>query len=325
MNEIRKSPLQSGLNELENIFQEYKSKLERAEKEANEIIDVAWQKAEVIIADKQKDAQQIVDKAKQRTKQEADRIISEAKISATEVEKEAAAKAKKDAKEKTKREVDKIIADTKQTAEKQSSETIADAKREAEEFFNNAKESAQSQVIKESEAIIGDAKEKAKRIDEDSILRAEELKKLMVEASQKAKDVLHRFEKEVQAEITNLAVQLDKARGDLEISGILDRIGFSTNENEISSDNGHFKGRRVLNIVSPYDSSQIKELLEALKQIPSVKIDGEAGTEENYWIYLNTIEPIPLPNILQDLSLVQSCESRGDKIKIKLIHSNNGM
>ena len=48
MSEVRKSPLQSGLNELEKVFQEYKNKLEHAEQEANEIIDVAWQKAETI-------------------------------------------------------------------------------------------------------------------------------------------------------------------------------------------------------------------------------------------------------------------------------------
>ena len=56
MAEIRKSPLQSGLNELEKIFQEYKSKLEHAEREANEILDSAWQKAEIIVADKTKRA-----------------------------------------------------------------------------------------------------------------------------------------------------------------------------------------------------------------------------------------------------------------------------
>jgi F0F1-type ATP synthase membrane subunit b/b' len=325
VDEIRESPIQSGLSELENIFQEYKSKLERAEKEANEIINLAWQKAEEIIADKQKEAQQVIDEAKKGSKQEADRIMSEAKIRAAEIEKEAAVIARKNAKEKTKGEVDKIIADTKQTAEKQSSEIVADAKREAEEIVKKAKESAQSQVIEESEAIISEAREKAKKIDEDSATRAEELRELMVEISQKAGDVFNRFEKEVQAEVTNLTVQLDKARGDLEISGILERIGFNVNENKISSDNGNVKGRRELNIMQPYDRSQIKKLLETLKQIPSVRLDGQTGTEENYSIYLNIVEPIPLLSILQNLSIVESSDDRGDTIKIKLKYSDNGL
>ena len=325
MDETQKSPIQSGLHELENIFQEYKSKLERAEKEANEITDVAWQKAEVILADKQKEAQQIVDEAKQRAKQEADRIMLEAKVRAAEVEKEATAKTRKNAKEKTKREVENIIADTKQAAEKESNKIIADARKEAEVIVKNAEESARTRVIEGSEAIINEAKEKAKKIDEDSIARAEELKKLMVELSQKAEGVLHRFKREVQAEVTNLAVQLDKARGDLEMSGILDRTGVNANENQVSGDKGHFKGWRELNIIPPYDISQVKKLLEALRQIPSVKLDGEAYNEKNYSIYINMAEPIPLPNILQDLSLVESSDDRGDTIKIQLKQGNNGI
>ena len=154
----------------------------------------------------------------------------------------------------------------------------------------------------------------------------------MVEVLRKADDVLHRyesevqrFEREVQPEVANLTAQLDKAKGDLEMSGILDRIEFGANENKISVDNGHFKGWRELKVVTPYDRSQIKKLLEALKQIPSVKLEGEAGTEENYSIYLNITEPIPLPNILKNLSLVESSDDRGNTIIIRLKHGNNSL
>jgi len=70
-------------------------------------------------------------------------------------------------------------------------------------------------------------------------------------------------------------------------------------------------------------SKKIKKMVEALKQIPSVKLDGEEATEENFSIYLNIAEPIPLDNILQELSLVESSDVRGDTIKLKLKNNNN--
>ena len=135
MAEIRKSPSLSGLGELEKIFQEYKNKLEYAEKEANEIIEAAWQKAETIIINKQKEAQQIADEIKQKAGQEAERITREAQNRAAEIEKDAADRARKDAKDKTKREAESIIAGTRESAEKQSAEIIYRARKEAEEIM----------------------------------------------------------------------------------------------------------------------------------------------------------------------------------------------
>jgi F0F1-type ATP synthase membrane subunit b/b' len=321
MDEIRRSPIQSGLNELEKIFQEYKSKLEHAEQEANEIIDIAWQKAETIIASKQKEADQIADDIRQKAQQEADRIIFESKNKASEIERESTEKNRKEAKERTKREVERIIDDTRQTAEKQAAETIDLSKKEAESIVKRAKESVQAQVFEKSEAVIAEAKEKAKKVDEDSIARAEETNKLISEVLQKADDIFNRFKTQVQAEITDLSLKLDRARNSLEMRSILDEN--NGDDHDMASTISRYEGRQELNIVPPYDRSQIKKLVEALKQIPSVKLDGEAGTEDNFSIYLNISKPIPLHNILQALSLVESSDPRGDTIKLKLRSNNN--
>ena len=71
MDEIRKTPTTTGLNELEKIFNEYKNRLEYAEREANEIIDVAEQKAVSILAEKRNEAQLIADNLKQEAQQES--------------------------------------------------------------------------------------------------------------------------------------------------------------------------------------------------------------------------------------------------------------
>ena len=41
-------------------------------------------------------------------------------------------------------------------------------------------------------------------------------------------------------------------------------------------------------------------------------------TEDNFSIYLNIAEPTPLRNILQELSLVESSDIRGETIRVKL-------
>ena len=324
MGEIKETPLKSGISELEKIFQEYKGKLEHAEQEAKEIIDVAWQKAEAIIADKQKEAQQVDCEMEQKVRREADRTISEAKDRVAEIEKEADEKARKEAKGRAAREVERILAKTKQTAEKQSAEIIDRARKEAEEIVKDVKKSAQIHVLEESESIIIEAKEKAEKLDEDSIARAEEAKKLIVDVSQKAEDILNRFKTQLQAELAGLSVTLGKAIDNLEMRSILDKNELIAKDNKKTSDNVSFNGRRELNILPPYSSIQIRKLVEFLKQIPSIKLDGEAATEDDFSIYINIVEPIPLHNILRELSLVESSDVRGDIIKLKLKSGKNG-
>lgn len=324
MEDMKETPLKSGISELEKIFQEYKSKLENAEQEAKEIIAGAWQKAEKIIANKQEEAQQMASHAEQKARREAERIVSEAKTRAAGIEKELDEKVKKEAKERTKREVEKILAGAKQTAEKQSAEITDRARKEAEEIVREVRKSAQVHVLEESEYIIVEANEKAKKIDEDSIKRAEEAKELIENVSQKAEGILNRFRAQLHTELNELSVTLGKAADNLEVRSILDKNEFIAGNNEIISDKAPFKGRRELNILPPYSSMQIRKLVEFLKQIPSVKLDGEAATEDDFSIYINVVEPIPLHNILRELSLVESSDVRGDIIKLKLKASKNG-
>lgn len=366
MSQTQERPFVTGLGELEKTFQEYKNKLEHAQREADLIIEGAWKKAEEIIADKhqeankiidnasqkagqeadrvireanikaseikeeavdkakkeivantQKEATKIIDDANQKAGQEADRIIREAKKTATRIEEEAIDKAKNQAKDKTKREVEKIeksIADIRQTADIQ----LAQAKKEAEKIVQGAQESAQAKASEEVEVIIAAAREKSRHIDEDSIARAEEMEKVIVEVSQKIDDIFTQFKTHVQGEFADMATILSKARDNIEIESILQKNeAADINDNKIK-DSKYLQGRLELIVVPPYDRSQINKLIEALKQIPDIKLDGEAGTEEYFSIYLAITEPIPLQNILHELSLVESSSLKGNTIRLKL-------
>ena len=324
MSEIQESSLKSGLNILEKSFQDYKSKLERAEQEANEIVDLAWQKAETIIANKQEEVQQIADDIQQKARQESERIILEAKDRAAEIMRDVNDKSRKEAKEKTKREAERIITETREIAEKQSTEILDLARREAEKILQETRNSAQIQVLQESENIIAEAKENAKRVDKDSIKRAEETNKLILEVLQKAESIVGRFKTEVQAELAALVVAFSKERESIETKAVLDNNIDSSNHNKRNGDNHPLNGRRELNIIMPYDAIQVRKLVELLKKIPGIKLDGEAATEENFTIYLDITEPVPLHNILQELPLVESFDGRGDMIELRLKQSNNG-
>jgi len=365
MEDLRKSPPPSGISELEKIFQEYKSKLESAESDAEDIRETAWQKAESIIADKSDEAQAVADEIKRKAEQEAGQILSEAKAKAAEIEREISeknagaqniadeieqkaeqeaswilseAKAKaaemereisertrKEAKERTRKETERIITDTRQAAERQSAAIIDKAKKETGEIIQESREAARIQVMRESESIISEAREKAKSINDGAIAHAEEASHLIAEVSQKAEAIIAGVRSQVQTELSELAARIEKTRADFQIKSVLDSSEYKAGSDINGNGNGSFKKRRELNIVQPYDSQTIKKLVKDLKQIPGVKLDGEAGSEENYSIYLNISEPIPLYNIVREFSLVESSDIRGDTIILKLKCDSNGV
>ena len=129
---------------------------------------------------------------------------------------------------------------------------------------------------------------------------------------------------QVQEELNGWSSRLEKARENLEIKSILDNNKDENNDNSKRNNPDYFQGRRNLNILYPYDRTQIMKLKEALKQISGITIDGEASTEENFSINLVIAEPTPLNSILQELSLVESTDIKGNTINLKLMPSKNG-
>jgi vacuolar-type H+-ATPase subunit H len=84
MVEIKDHPNSSSIIELEKTFQDYKNKLENAEQEAQQIVDLAREKAEAIFTENQSRTQKTVDEMIQTAKEnciirlnETDRLIDE--------------------------------------------------------------------------------------------------------------------------------------------------------------------------------------------------------------------------------------------------------
>jgi len=311
----------SGFAELEEIFQEYKNKLELAKQESEDLFSDAWQKSEHIIADKQEKAQKIANEIERSARVEADQIILEAKNVAEKIIEEADDRTKREAKDKTRREIEKIIADARQAAEKQSTEIMAHSKEEAEQIVKEARESVRAEALKEAEGIVLKAQEDADKIRENSITNATEIDELVMEVLQKADSIFNAFKKQVQDELSEVIQAIDKAKDNLEIRSAIDKVDIVEKKDD---KNILYSGRRELNILTPYDSLQIKRLKEFLEQIPNLKLDGEAATEDDYSIYINIVEPLPLMTLLLEMSLIASYDIERDKIKLRLNPRRNG-
>ncbi len=324
MEEIQVSP-KSGIAELEKVFQEYKSRLENAEQESAEIVGVAWQKAESIIAKAQEEAQQIADETKRKSKEEADGVILESKHGAEQIVKEAEDKIKKEAKDRTQREVEKIIASVRQAAEKQSVEIIASSRIDADQIVNEVKGTVEAEALEESSKIIDEAKEAAHKVDKESIACAAETNKLLVEVVQKAETIFDRFRTETQTELAELLLAVGKVQDNLEGRIIIDEIKVgATVDNGKDPKNRSFAGKRELKVMPPYEGIQVKRLVEFLKKIPSIRLAGQAATEDMASIFIEILEPLPLLALLREMSLIEDSDVRGDTIKLKLRPSNNG-
>ncbi len=305
-----------GITELEKIFNQYKSRLESAEHDSTEVIDRARQKADSLIAEAQKRAGQITGEVDRKAQVEADKILTEAKLKAEQILKDTDHVVKKEARERSKREVDKILAEAKQASEKQLNEMLAQAKKEADQIIKEVKDTARAEAQKESDRIIGEATARAKKIDADAIARLNVTDQTLVTITQKVDGILDRSRARVQAEFAELVMAIAKAK-----------VQFARNEPaeavpakaiEKAAETVPFQARRELRIVRPYDEVRLRRLVEFLKQVPNIRLAGEAGTENSLSIYVDMLQPLPLLTILRDMSLVESSEVQGDTINLRL-------
>jgi vacuolar-type H+-ATPase subunit H len=220
MVETKDRPNSSSIIELEKTFQEYKNKLENAEQEAQQIIDLAWEKANTIFKENQSKTQKM-----------------------------------------------------------------------AQEIMQTAKENC--------------------------VIRINETDRLIDEVSHKAGNILSQFQKQLQSEFSEFITGINKIKDNQDTRSILIKNEASTSvDKKTGSDN--FKGQTKLVVIPPYNEVQTKELIELLKQIPDIKIDGTSTMEDNFSISLSMVEAIPLKNILSSISLVESSEFTGNIVKLKL-------
>ncbi len=312
MGESRENP-RSGIAELSKIFEEYKSKLEGAERESQEIINRAWQKAESIIAE-----------AQRKVQGEAEKIIRDARLKAEQIVKEADEKVRKEAKEKVKKETERVIAEAKHSAEKQAAEIIAASRREAEMIIGEAKEYVRAETQKEAAKVLAEAQKIASEITSNSIASIDETSKLLTETLKKAEETVKRYEMQMQSDLGQLLLEIARARERLESQNEAQTAkSFQLNGSGKTAESKSLAGSKKLEIAPPYDAMQIKKLVDFLKKVPKIQLAGEAYDDNIASIYINILEPLPLLAVLSEMSLIAGFTTLGDTIKLKLVNGRN--
>ncbi|MDD4858921.1 MAG: hypothetical protein PHR56_01765 [Dehalococcoidales bacterium] len=312
-----KPAAKSKIAQLEEVYQEYKNRLEEAEHESTEIVNGAWSKAEALIAEAQKKAQLTAAEIERVAREEAEKILAEARNKADRLNKETEQVIKKAANEKTKAEVEKILTSTREEAARTAAGIIEQSKKEAERIIGGVKEEARAQAENEMAKIVNEAKAVARKVDEESVARASETGKLLIETMQKAENCFSKIRSQMETELNDYALNIAKTKDNLQNRTMLEEL----HKLSTPGDSKEHKGSgdwKELRIIAPYDELQVKRLIEFLKQIPSLKIAGEGVSEDDYSIYLDVIRPLPLLKLLGGISMVASSDARGDMIKLRL-------
>jgi F0F1-type ATP synthase membrane subunit b/b' len=177
----------------------------------------------------------------------------------------------------------------------------------------------------EAETLIKEQLSKAQKIadniiqiaKENSVVLMNETGRLIDEASQKSENILNQFQTQMQAEFVKLTTKINKVKEHPNIQNTTTRIEASA-AGDKKSVSESFRGQTRLIVIPPYNDVQTRELTELLKQTHGIKIDSTSTTEDNFSISVSVAEPVPLKRILSSISLVESLESSGGVIKLKL-------
>ncbi|MFH1003587.1 MAG: hypothetical protein V1780_05520, partial [Chloroflexota bacterium] len=197
---------------------------------------------------------------------------------------------------------------------------------------NEIRDSVREETRQEAAGVIAEARAAARKLDEDSVARAVETNTLMTEVLRKTDNVVSLFSSQLQGELAGLLQTVGKAKDDLEIKGVIDEIGLGATrkarKNSQSrpplNENQPMEGRKELNILPPYNRTEINRLVAWLKQAPQIRLGGEAATEQDFSIYVKIVEPVPLIAWLRGLPLVSVSDVEGDKIRLTLNPGKNG-
>lgn len=330
-----------------------------ADEKTSYIITSAEERAQSVIAESQRRARQIAAEIEQKAQKEADRLLAEARFKAEQTIREADERIKKGAKEKARKELENIIKKTKEEAnsilefarresEKESNNIIARAKLEAEHLKSKTVDDARKEAQAEADKMVAESRLKAEKTADNTIERLKEMNNILNESILKVDTFVSRFRREVQAELEEvsravaesskklaevIAVDMEErgngkkteTEGRLAVNGngkskVIGAVVDIRADRIINEDGGRlFKGRMELTVVPPYNSAQIKKLVDSIVQVPTIRRAGEYGSEEEgAKVIFDINEPVPLLNVLGKIPIVISAVDEGESIKLML-------
>jgi F0F1-type ATP synthase membrane subunit b/b' len=318
---------------VDELMQKEKEKIRQMyDREANSIISGAWQKAEEIIANSQKEGLANREKIESQARKEAAEILAAAKSKAQQVISEAEFRDKKEAKARTKTEVDRIIAEArvegnniilaaKKQAEMEAGEIINKVQQEAQrlirEEMDKLRAEAQAQLAKD----VLEAQKKAKAMIDEFITGSNSVSELILKIMQQGDAIVGRFKNELQGQLGELSkaiaiakskttpIAFEAVEAKIAVTPPVEIVNRKAILNvrlkgERPPGNHVFKGHMELKTVSPDDYKHIARMREFLVQIPNIKFTGEDSSEEETSFSFEIKESLPVVDILSNMPSV---------------------
>jgi F0F1-type ATP synthase membrane subunit b/b' len=271
---------------------------EQAEREAETINSAAKELKEKVT--------QEMEEFQKRVSEEAESIISTARITAVEkAEKEASeiiAESKSNAQKEREQLISTAISDAKRIAEAEATQILQKARQEAEGMIKSAKIKVSTQIEKSSRLML-EIQEKMQQV-----IGAAGLNENNQEQGTLSTDLCLDFNPDIIAPIENEFIQpptspapvMEKAnQSDKAAPNSIDAL-------ILDEDNQNYSGKLKIDITPPADSEQVSALEKHLMKISNIRVVGKGGSEDgSAWIELFTIKPLPLVGILRNAPSVK--------------------
>ncbi len=339
----------------ENIIAQAEQKAQQIVNEAEELVKneakKKTQKEEERIKKAAKDkAVKLIAKARQISEKIANSIIAESRQEADKLVKQLTEKARKEAEQeaqdirkKAHVEAKQITSDTRNAAkedgEKELAIIITAAKKVAEQIVREAKEKVKIQEDQSTTNSLSSAE----RTESESFSNPPEPRNIAEETAADIEDKSQTELEDSTPEITEaqqrLAKVFEAAINELEETGgengeipvpnasqkeneypATSKIEFETSEvTEREDAINEYIGKLELHIMPPVDLGQLSKFEKQLLHVPNLQILGKGGSANGIiWFEINYSEPLPVENLLQQISPVKEIAKHGNYLTISL-------
>jgi vacuolar-type H+-ATPase subunit H len=316
-------PVESTVNNMESIIQEYREKLWQAlETDCNNLKEKAEQDSQQIVDRAKEEAEEIVAQAKQEARVEAEQILAKAKEETEQTLREVRESAAKNRQESA-----RVIGESKEKAAQMVAEIIEIGIERVQNKLTQTTSEIKTQLLNQLSQSI----EQIMTETETNIMAdLESLAETFAEAGNKLQQPDELPEKEVEINSQLSVLKEDKPKEVAQVVSISEQGGppASSDEEQPSTpikerDNTRlYKGCLKLEMIPPFNQERLEGVPKWLSQITGLKVistGGRAGA--NRWITTFTIDlerPMPLLKILKAVPSIKNAAEREGNIVITL-------
>jgi len=280
-----------------------------------------------IIAESRREADKLIEQSREKASKEAEQEAQDIRQKAHEEAKHIISDARNKAKEDGEKELARIIAAAKQVAEQVVRDTKETVETEEDQLTHNSLNSAE-EIESESPSNLPEprkiAEETASDIESPAQTEPEDSAPKLREAQQRLAEVFEAAISDIREtgdEISKMPVPnpSEKETEYPATSKIECKISELT---EMENGTNGYDEKLELHIMPPSDSGQLSKFEKQLLKVPDLQVLGKGGSDSGIiWFEVNYSEPLPVENLLRQISPVKEVAKHGNYVMISLSSS----